>query len=82
MQAVYQYDLKLLLTYQGDNWCNMTSAEKINILLEKYLPEAGFCVDGNIVTYCGPREEFLGLTFTQYKVKFDDRSIMLTPYIE
>ena len=82
MQAMYQYNQSLLLTYQGDNWCNMTSNEKINILLEKYLPEAGFCIDGNIVTYCGSKEELNGLRFTQYKWRFDDRSIMLIPLFE
>ena len=77
MQAMFVNHMKLLITYQGENWCNMTSAQKINAILGEYLPNAGFCVDGTKVSYCGKNDLFQGINFTQ--ATYDERSVMFTP---
>ena len=77
LKAMYENNTKLLITYEGGNWCNMKSAEKISAILNEYLPNTGFCVDGAKVSYCGKNDLFQGIIFTQ--VKYDERSVMLTP---
>jgi hypothetical protein len=77
LEQMFINNTKLLIIYQGDNWCNMKSAQKINTILEEYLPNAGFCVDGSKVSYCDKNDLFQGITFTQ--AKYDERSVMLTP---
>jgi hypothetical protein len=77
MKAMFENRIKLLITYQGDNWCNMKSSQKISSILDKYLPNAGFCVDGAKVSYCGKNNLFQGINFTQ--TTYDERSVMLTP---
>jgi hypothetical protein len=65
----------VVIVYEGVNYCNMTSREKIAAILDNYLPDAGFCIDGNLVTYCGDIPDFQGLAFTQQA--FDERSVIL-----
>jgi hypothetical protein len=77
LEQMFIYNTKLLIPYQGDNWCNMKSAQKISTILEKYLPNAGFCVDKAKVYYCRKNELFQRITFTQGT--YDERSVMLTP---
>ena len=77
MQAMFTNNINLLITYQGENYCNMTSTQKINAILATYLPNAGFCVDGTKVKYCGTNASFKGLSFTE--TTYDERSIILVP---
>ena len=78
MQAAYNYDLKVMITYEGPNYCDMTPRQKFDAILMTYLPNAGFCVDGLNVSYCGINSELSGENFT-YTLWNDSRSIMLTP---
>lgn len=77
MKAMSENHIKLLIIYEGENWCNMKSSQKISTILEKFLPNAGFCVDKAKVSYCGKNELFQGIAFTQ--ATYDERSVMLTP---
>jgi hypothetical protein len=65
----------VVLRFEGPNYCNMDSPQKIAALLNDYLPNAGFCVEGNSVNYCGANPAFQGLAFTQQT--FDERSVIL-----
>ena len=80
MKAVFNNKSKMVLIYEGENWCNMTSSQKIDKLLNETLKKARFCVDEEKVMYCGINQDFFGLNFTQYT--YDERSIMLIPASE
>lgn len=63
----------VLFTYEGPNFCNMISYEKINALLH-YLETAGFTVTGNNIV----SDNKLGdLSFSWYQ--WDNRSILISP---
>ena len=78
MQAAYKYDLKLLITYEGPNYCDMSPQQKVDAILATYLPNAGYCIDGLEISYCGNNSGHNGERFEYYKWN-DARSIMLTP---
>jgi hypothetical protein len=78
MQAAYQNDLRLLIVYEGPNSCDMNAQQKIDAILSTYLPNAGFCIEGQRISYCGKNTNYNGLVFT-YTRWNDSRSIMLRP---
>jgi hypothetical protein len=77
LRAMYENDTDLLIVYEGASWCEMTQQEKIQAILSGYLPNAGFCIDGSRVNYCGSQEAYQGLAFSQYV--YDARSVILQP---
>jgi hypothetical protein len=77
LKAAHALSENVVLRYDGPNYCNMTTDQKIAVLLGPYLENAGFCVDGGAVNYCGDDPRFQGLSFTQET--FDERSIILIP---
>ena len=76
LRAMYDANVQLLIRYEGANYCNMNSQQKIEAILT-LLVEAGFCVDGSTVTYCGSQDTFQGLSFRQSA--YDQRTILLRP---
>ena len=68
-----KFSTPVLFTYEGPNFCNMSSSEKINALFG-YLEKAGFSIMGNdILSGDGQRE----ILFTWYQ--WDYRSILISP---
>jgi hypothetical protein len=76
LRAMYDHNVQLLIRYEGANYCNMSSQQKALAILT-LLGDAGFCVEGSAVTYCGTSETFQGLAFRQYT--YDDRTVLLQP---
>jgi hypothetical protein len=75
LKAAHVHGENVVIRYEGPNYCNMTSPEKIEAILNDYLPNAGFCVDGSSVNYCGANSDFQGIAFTQQTL--DERSVIL-----
>lgn len=76
LRAMYDNNVQLLIRYEGANYCNMNSSQKIAAILDK-LADAGFGVDGSRLTYMGSLETYQGLIFTQSTL--DERTVMLQP---
>ena len=66
------------ITYLGANYCYMTPKQEVDAILKTYLPNAGFCINGANITYCGNNLFFADPKFTQSTFD-DDRSVMLKP---
>jgi len=81
LKAAHLQGQSVAIVYEGPNFCNMTSPEKIARIVNDYLPNAGFCTDGALVTYCGSDPRFQGLSFTQRQLPphWDGRGIELVP---
>jgi hypothetical protein len=77
LQATHANLVDLVIIYEGAHWCRMSQEEKVQAILSVYLPGAGFCVDGARVRYCGTKEIYRGLLFTQ--TTNDARSVILRP---
>ncbi len=77
LKAAHAISETIEMIYEGPNYCNMNTDQMIAAMLDRYLPNAGFCVDGGAVNYCGDDPRFQGLSFTQET--FDERSIILIP---